>query len=313
MRAAREVDTRRLLRDAKDGDPKAREQVIRRYERLLRGTASRYRGLGLPSDDLVQEGAIGLLEAIDSFEETRGTLFETFARWRIRRAITDALTAQSRLVRLPKQVVERRRAVSRTASELTAKHGVAPTTGAITAQTGLPLESVEAIQALQTVPVSLDARFADGRGTLLESIEDPAATDPEVEALALHRADVVADALERLPDREAHVIRRRYGFGGPEMTLVDVGRELHLCPQRTRAIEQNALYRLAKMLERDPTFRRAPWSEWTLEISTGPRGIRRRRGPGTRRSQGPRGRAPSNGRTRSGNPRRRRDSRSPAR
>jgi RNA polymerase primary sigma factor len=282
MDAAEAACEQTLLRKAKAGDPEGREQVIRRYDRLLRGTASRYRGLGLPLEDIAQEGAIGLLEAIDSFDEARGASFETFARWHVRHAITDALTAQSRLVRLPKQVVERRRAVARTASELTARTSHTPTAVEIGAETGLSLESIEAVQTLPTAPASLDESLGEG-GTMLEVIEDPAAIDPEAEALALHRDEVIAEALEELPQRERQVIDGRFGFGRPELTLVDLSRELGLCPQRTRAIEQHALYRLAKMLERDPTFQHPPWSEWTFETANPARRVSPRRDSGTRR------------------------------
>jgi RNA polymerase sigma factor (sigma-70 family) len=286
------------LREAKDGELKAREQVVRRCERLIRGTATHYRGLGLPPEDLVQEGAIGLLRAIDSFDEARGASFETFARWHIRHAITDALTTQARLVRLPKQMVERRRAVTRAASELTARSGHAPTSEEITAAIGLPIESVQAIQSLPTAPSSLDEQLTSDGGTVVDRIEDPTALDPEAEALALQRSQFLGEALERLPERERQVIERRFGLGFPAMTLVELSRELNLCPQRTRAIEQDALYRLAKMLEGDPTFQRPAWRDWELDVPGGTWGLSRRRYSGTRRLRVPADPSPSSGPTR---------------
>jgi RNA polymerase primary sigma factor len=267
---------------------------VRRYGRLLRGTAARYSGLGLPFEDLVQEGAIGLLEAVDTFDESRGASFETFARWHIRRSITDALTSQARLVRLPKQVVERRRAIARTASQLAARTGRAPTAEEITAETGLPVESVEAVQALPPTPASLDEAVSNDGGTILGLIEDPTAADPEAEALAMHRADVLAEAVARLPERQRDVIERRYGLGCTAVSLAELSRDLQLCPQRTRAIEQAALFRLAKMLERDPTFQTPAWRAWTLETPRrrsrsarhGPRRDRARRET-PRRAAGP--------------------------
>jgi RNA polymerase primary sigma factor len=278
---------RSLVRDARGGDAQAREQIVREYQGLLQVMASRYRELGLPVEDLVQEGAIGLLAAIDRFDGSRGASFETFARAHVRHAIMDALTSQGRLVRLPKQVVERRRAVTRAASALTARSGHVPTSAEITAVTGLPIESVEAIQALPATTASLDLPVAGGDETILELTEDPTATDPEVETLALHRAEVIAEALDRLPDREQEVIRRRYGFGRLPQSLVEVSEDMHLCPQRARAIEQTALYRLAKMLERDPTFQRAPWRDWTLTTSRRPAGIDRRQSLDRRRRRTP--------------------------
>jgi RNA polymerase primary sigma factor len=264
MQSAGQVVERKLLRAARAGDRKARERVIREHGKLVRSTATRYTGLGLPFEDLVQEGAIGLLEAVDAWEEERGASFETFARWHVRRAMTDALTSQARLVRLPKQVVERRRAVSRTASELAAGSGHAPTAEEITAQTGLPPETVAAIQALPPAPASLDETVTDDGATMLGLIEDPTAADPEAEALALQRREVLAAAVALLPERQRTVIERRYGLGSTAVSLAELSRELDLCPQRTRAIEQAALFRLAKMLERDPTFQAPAWRAWTL-------------------------------------------------
>jgi RNA polymerase primary sigma factor len=269
MQSAPSLAERRLVRAARAGDRNAREQVILDYARLVRGMSARYSRLGLPFEDLVQEGTIGLLEAVDTWEEDRGASFETYARWHVRRALTDALTSQARLVRLPKQVTERRRAVARTASELAARTGRTPTPDEITAETGLPLDAVEAIRALPSSPASLDEAVSDDGATLLGLIGDPAATDPETEALAAQRRDVLAAAVARLPERQRTVIERRYGLGCPAVSLADLSRELGLCPQRTRSIEQTALFRLAKMLERDPTFRTPAWSAWTVGSADG--------------------------------------------
>jgi RNA polymerase sigma factor (sigma-70 family) len=249
---------------------------------MLRATAARYSGLGLPLDDLMQEGAIGLLAAIDSFDASRGATFETFARTQMRHAITDALTARGRLVRLPKQVVERQRAITRTASELAAGSGHQPAPDEISAAMGLPVDAVEAVRALPTPPVSLDEPISEDGRTMLGTILDPTAADPEDEAVAHHRSRVIADALDRLPDRQRYVIERRYGFRGPAASLVELSHELHLCPQRTRSIEQAALFRLAKMLESDPTFAQPRWIAWAQRP---PVRSRRSRGP-QRRSPG---------------------------
>ena len=264
MQSAPSLAERQLVRAGRAGDRDAREQVIRDYGRLVRGMSMRYSGLGLPFEDLVQEGTIGLLHAADTWEEEGGASFETYARWHIRRALTDALTSQARLVRLPKQVAERRRAVARAASELAARTGRTPTPDEITAETGLRRDAVDAIRALPSPPASLDQAVTDDGSTLLGLIEDPAAADPEAEALALQRSEVLAAAVARLPERQRTVIERRYGLDCPAVSLAELSHDLGLCPQRTRAIEQTALFRLAKMLELDPTFQTPPWSAWTV-------------------------------------------------
>ena len=111
---------RKLLRGARRGDRGARERLVISHLGLVRSVASRYRDLGLPFDDLVQEGSLGLLDAIDHYDPCRGPEFDSYARFRVRRAIRNALTDQARLIRLPKQVVERRRAIDRAEAKLTA-------------------------------------------------------------------------------------------------------------------------------------------------------------------------------------------------
>jgi RNA polymerase primary sigma factor len=121
-------DVRKLLRAAKRNDAEAWRRLVETYLPLVRRVANGYRELGLPSDDLVQEGSLGLLDAISRFDPRRGGDFPTFARWRIRGSILNALTAQSRLVRLPKQVVEQRRALAHVHDELTGATGHPPST-----------------------------------------------------------------------------------------------------------------------------------------------------------------------------------------
>ncbi len=165
-----------------------------------------------------------------------------------------------------------------TRDEVNARPG---TQAEITAETGLLLESVEAVQALPVAPASLDEAITDDGGTILSLIEDPTAADPEAEALTLHRTEVLSAAIARLPERQRNVIERRYGFGGPAVSLAELSRELHLCPQRTRAIEQAALFRLAKVLEGDPTFQTPAGKPWTLGPVGRPSAAPRRRQPGT--------------------------------
>ena len=132
-----------LLRAAQRGD-RTRDELVTLNLGLVRSTAARYRDLGLPYDDLVQEGAIGLLDAIDQFESGRGASFESYSRFRIRRAIRNALTDKARLIRLPKQVVERRRAIERAEARLTAAAaGRTPSPAEIASVTGLSVASVK--------------------------------------------------------------------------------------------------------------------------------------------------------------------------
>lgn len=238
---------RKLLRAAKRGDPEARRLAVETYLPLVRRVATRYRDLGLPSDDLVQEGAVGLLDAIDRFDARQTGDFATFARWRVRRAILNALTEQSRLVRLPKQVVEQRRALAHVHDELTASNGHTPSVPDVAAAIGSPVAAVTSALDVPAAPVSLDAPIADAL-TLESVVTDPAAPDPVVETLQHEEERLVAEAIRRLSVRQRHVITRHFGFCGDAVPLTTIAAELHVSPQRARAIERAAFHELADEL-----------------------------------------------------------------
>jgi RNA polymerase sigma factor (sigma-70 family) len=215
----------------------------------VRGVAVRYRGLGIPYDDLVQEGALGLLEALERYDVSRGIAFDTFARFRVRRAILNALTRQARLIRLPKHVVERRRLLDRTEARLVAVTGTAPTSADLAEATGLPAGTVDELRGSPVAAVSLDRPVADDGAALETLIADRAAPDPEREALAREAADAMLEAVRRLSPRRREVVARRFGLDGEAASVADIARDLHLSQRRTRTIEQDALHELALALE----------------------------------------------------------------
>jgi RNA polymerase primary sigma factor len=240
---------RKLLRAAKRGDAAARRRIVASKLRLVRAIASRYRRMGVPLDDLVQEGTVGLVEAIDRYDARRGD-FDTFARFRIRRAIRNALTDQARLVRLPKQVVERRRIVARVDQRLTRPpNGDRPPVIEVVTETGLPAAAVLEARRAAPVTLSLDEPvLADGT-TRENAIADATAPDPHVEAVEHERAQLVHAALDRLGKRPRWVVTRHYGLDRPQASIAEIASELHLSPQRTRAIENDALCELRDALE----------------------------------------------------------------
>jgi RNA polymerase primary sigma factor len=241
---------RKLLRAAKRGDRDARRRIVASKLRLVRAIAARYCGMGVPLDDLVQEGTAGLVEAIDRYDPRRGD-FDTFARFRIRRAIRDALTDQARLVRLPKQVVERRRVVARVDQRLTRpRSGNRPSVTEVVSETGLPAAAVLEARRAPPLTLSLDEPvLADGT-TRENAIADATAPDPHVEAVEHERVRLLHRALGRLGKRQRRVVSRHYGLDEPEASLTEIAADLHLSPQRTRAIENDALYELRGILER---------------------------------------------------------------
>jgi RNA polymerase primary sigma factor len=245
--SAAQRDERNLLRAAKRGNIEARRRVAERYLPLVRRVANRYRDLGLGVDDLVQEGAFGLLDAVARYDTRRTDDFETFARWRVRRAILNALTDQSRLVRLPKQVVERRRALAHVHDALAATNGHTPSVSEVAVAIGFPVAAVTSALDVPANPVSLDAPIADA--TTLESlVGDPRAPSPEAETLAHEETTLVSEAVRRLPPRQRYVITRHFGFDGEAASIGEIAAEIHVSPQRARAIERAALRELADEL-----------------------------------------------------------------
>jgi len=201
--------------------------------RLVASIARRYRGLGLPAEDVEQEGVVGLLEAIDRYDPSNGASFPTYAYWRIRQAICHALTDRGRLLRVPKEVVERRRLIAR--SPLAEATGLSPA------------QVAEALLAPTTV-ASLDAETGGGT-PLRDVLSEPSQSDPLDETVRSDEVRAVDRAVLRLPSRERAVIEAHFGFGREPETLATVGRRLGLSETRVRALERRALRELATDLE----------------------------------------------------------------
>jgi RNA polymerase primary sigma factor len=238
-----------VLEAARRGDRRARERLVAEHLGVVRSVASRYRNLGLPFDDLVQEGSLGLLEAIDHYDPARSADFETYARFRARRAIRNALTDKSRLIRLPKQVVELRRAIERTEARLAAAQGRLPTVQEVAAALGLEQTTVLETRDVSGPPVSLDYTMLPDGSPLEAMVADQAAPDPELETVEHEQTDRVDAALDALPERQREIVTRHFGVHRAPEEIADVASALHLSQQRTRAIERDALYALRDRLE----------------------------------------------------------------
>jgi RNA polymerase primary sigma factor len=242
------VRERKLLRAAQRGDRGARERLVVSRLRLVRRIASRYRNLGLPFDDLVQEGSLGLLEAINRYEPRRGVSFDAYARFRVRRAIRNALTDKARLVRLPKQVVERQRALDRTEAKFASEHGRSPTVPELAAATGLSENTVAEVRAVAVRLLSLDESLLGEGGTRASAVPDPSALSPELEVLANEQNRLVRDAVAQLPSTQRFVVSRRFGLNSHPAPVGELAADLHLSERRTRTIEQDGLQSLARQL-----------------------------------------------------------------
>jgi len=236
-----------LARRIRAGDAEARNRFIESNRRLVISIARQYTGLGLPLDDLIQEGTIGLIRAVDKFDPDRGFRFSTYATWWIRQAIHRALASSGRVVRLPVHVGDAVTRVMQVSRRLHQLLGREPTTAEVAQEASLPVEVVRKLYLAATTPASLDARVDPGDDPLWQFIRDPDATDPEDAALRTDLRNEIDLVLEEaLTPRERAVIEMRFGLrgGGERMTLEAIGREFGLTRERIRQIELRALRKL---------------------------------------------------------------------
>ena len=247
LTAAEEVE---LAKRIERGDKQAKERMINSNLRLVVSIAKRYRGHGMPLGDLIQEGIIGLNRAVEKFDWRRGFKFSTYATWWIRQACQRAISNQSRTIRVPAHVHERRVKLARIARQFEAEHGREATNEELAEAASFELRHVE--EALGAVEASVSLNLAvgeDGGGELGDLFADPTAADPAEEAGESLRREAVRAALRRLPDRERRILELRFGFDGEQQPLESIGRELGLTRERVRQLERQGLSQLAHELE----------------------------------------------------------------
>ena len=232
----------RLAARARRGDRVARTALVEEHMGLVRSVAFRYRDLGVPLDDLVQEGAIGLLTAVDQYDPHYGASFSTYAFWRIRAAVTHAVTAQANVVRIPRTLLERRREVGKAHQRL-ARRGE-PSIAELAAAT--KLSRGEVAEALATTAVvSLD----DGEPRAVgDRLAADASREPDAQLIRREELRALRRELHRLTPRKREIVDRHYGLDGREATLGEIGGDLQLSPERTRTLKDEALRELAAAL-----------------------------------------------------------------
>ena len=235
-----------LAQRIRDGDEEALNQLVAANLRFVVSVARRYAGHGVPLADLVTEGNIGLIRAARRFDETKGVRFISYAVWWVRQSILQALTAGSRIVRIPSGQLEESHRVIRAVRRLEQELGREPTIAEVAAE--LELSPGEVTDALGLRPgwVSLDAPLPnDDQSSMLDLIPDTELEDPNASAASAALRDVVEAGLTRLPEREAAVLMQYFGLDGePARSLEEIARGLGLTRERARMIKDRALVRL---------------------------------------------------------------------
>ena len=242
LSAAEEVA---LAKRVERGELAAKEEMINANLRLVVSIAKRYRGLGVPFLDLIQEGSLGLNRAVEKFDWRRGYKFSTYAHWWIRQAVARAIANQAQTIRLPIHVIERRQKLARAARTLVPALAREPSLEELSEATGLPLGHVRQALGCAEASASLNQAVGpEGDGELADYLADPAAADPVEEAERSLLRQTVKCGLERLPARERVIVERRFGLQGEPQSLETVGRELGLTRERVRQLQVQALKRL---------------------------------------------------------------------
>jgi len=239
----------------KKGDKKAREQMIKANLRLVVKIARDYEGIGLPLLDLISEGNIGLMKAVERFDPAKGGKLSTYGSWWIKQSIKRALANQSKTIRLPVHLVDKISKMRRTAMRLQEEFGREPTDEELGEELGITAARVSQMRMAAIRPASLDAPIGDeDSNNFAEVVQDESADTPYEQLEEKTVTRMLQEMVKTLDQRESTILRARFGLdGGPEKTLEEVGEKFGVTRERVRQIQNIALKKLRKMIEKMET------------------------------------------------------------
>lgn len=243
------VERVELVLDAHDRMTRVKNRFIEHNLKLVVAIAKDYRNLGLSFPDLIQEGNLGLIRAVEKFDHRRGFKFSTYAVWWIRQALVRAIQNHSRTIRLPSHVHDRLQRSQRVRAELTGKLGREPTAAELAPALGTDVESLESLDRLSREAISLESSVAGTEKRLEEFVANPDAVTPDGGIDSDRMRSGVGTLISGLTDREQLILRLRYGLGGEEEhTLEQIGQSLGLSRERVRQLEARALKKLRETM-----------------------------------------------------------------